>query len=81
MEIIAIFLFFMGLLASSFLWSFKKDKYWEGESKRCLNSFCERPKDWNSNGRVYSTGVALIVKGKEKKFVKQSKIRDIGLLD
>ena len=81
MEIIAIFLFFIGLLGLSFVWSFKKDKYWEDESKRCLNSFCERPKDWNSNGKVFSTGVALIIKDKEKKFVKQSKLKDIGILD
>lgn len=81
MEIISISLFFIGLLGLSFVWSFKKNKFWKNESKRCLNNFCEVDENWNSNGKVYSKGLAVIEENGKKRFIKQSKIIDIGLLN
>lgn len=70
-----------GLITSSLFWSFKKDKFWEKESDRCLNKFCEVDENWNSNGRVYTKGLTVIEKDGKKQFVKQAKLCDIGLLD
>ena len=39
MEILAIAFLFLGLLGASFLWSFKEDKFFKKEAKRCLNNF------------------------------------------
>ena len=58
--LIAIFTLFIGILGLSFLWSFKKDKFLENESDRCLNNFCEVDENWNSNGKLYTRGLAVI---------------------
>ena len=81
MEIIAIFFIFVGFLGVSFLWRFKKDKFLEKEAKRCLNDFCEVDENWNSKGRVYSKGLAVIEENGKKRFIKQAKVCDIGILD
>lgn len=81
MEILAIAFLFIGLLGASFLWNFKKDKFFEKEAKRCLNNFCEIDENWNSNGKVYTKGLAVIEENGKKRFVKQAKICDIGILN
>lgn len=79
--LIAIFTLFVGVLGLSFLWSFKEDRLLEKESKRCLNDFCEADENWNSNGKLYTRGLAVIEENGKKRFVKQAKVCDIGLLD
>lgn len=81
MEILAIALLFAGILGVTLVWSFKKHVFFEKEAKRCLNDFCEVDENWNSNGRVHSTGLAVIEKNGKKRFIKQSKVCDIGILD
>lgn len=81
MEILAIALFFIGLLGASFLWSFKEDKFFKKESKRCINNFCEVDENWNSNGKVFTKGLAVIEENGNKRFVKQAKVCDIGILN
>ena len=81
MEILAIVFLFTGLIGASFLWSFKKDKFFEKEAKRCLNDFCEVDENWNSNGKVYTKGLAVIEENEKKRFIKQAKVCDIGILN
>lgn len=81
MEILAIAFLFVGLLGASFLWSFKKDKFFEKEAKRCLKNFCEVDENWNSNGKVYTKGLAVIEENEKKRFIKQAKVCDIGILN
>lgn len=80
MEILAIVFLFSGIICASFLWSFKEDKFFKKEAKRCLNNFCEVDENWNSNGKVYSKGLAVIEEKGKKRFVKQAKVCDIGIL-
>ncbi|WP_148570672.1 hypothetical protein [Aliarcobacter cryaerophilus] len=81
MEILAIAFLFLGLLGASFLWSFKEDKFFKKEAKRCLNNFCEVDENWNSNGKVYTKGLAVIEENEKKRFIKQAKVCDIGILN
>lgn len=81
MEIIAILFIFVGFLAMSFLWTAKKDLFLEDEADRCLNNFCEVDESWDSQGRVYTKGLAVVEKDGKKRFVKQAKLCDIGILN
>ena len=70
---------------SSLLW-FKKSSFFEEEANRYLNKYCKADKNWNSRGRVYAKGLAILKEiGKSNKakikFVKQTKLYDIGLID
>jgi len=56
------------------------DPFLREEADRCLNHKCEADEDWNSQGRVYSEGLALIEKDGKKKFINQRKLADSGLL-
>lgn len=80
MEIIAILFVFAGFIAMSFLWTTKKDIFLESEADRCLNGLCEANESWNSNGRVYTKGLAVVEQDGNKRFVKQAKLCDIGIL-
>jgi len=64
----------------SLLWTLKKDVFLENEADRCLNNFCEVDKYWNSNGRMYTKGLTVIEENGNKRFVKQAKLCDIGIL-
>lgn len=77
---ILVFLFFLSL---SFTWSFRKNdftKLMRQEAKRCLNNY-EDDGTYSSKGRVYTKGFAVIEKNGEKKFIKQAKLCDMGLLE
>lgn len=52
------------------------------EAKRYFLKRNESNKSWHSNGRVYTNGIALIQnnKTKQKRFIKQSELCDIGIL-
>ena len=80
MEIIAIVLIFVGFLGVSFFWSGKKDRFLEDEANRCLNNFCEVDDTWSSKGCVYTKGLAVVEQDGKKRFVKQAKLCDIGIL-
>lgn len=84
MEIIALMLLpilFIGFfISASFLWKFKKDDFLASEADRCLNKFCEIDENWNSRGRVYTKGLALIEENGKRRFIKQAKLCDIGIL-
>mgnify|MGYP000190004163 CR=1 FL=1 len=80
MEIIAILLVFIGFIAMSFFWGSKKDRFLENEANRCLNNFCEVDSTWNSKSRLYTKGLAVVEQDGKKRFVKQAKLCDIGIL-
>jgi hypothetical protein len=82
MEIISILIFFLAALSTSFLWNFnKKNEFLENEADRNLNNFCEIDKNWNSNGKMYTKGLAVIMDEKGSyRFIKQAKLCDIGIL-
>ena len=80
LKILAIVLLFLGFLTSGLFWRFKKDPFLADEADRCLNHFCEADQNWNSNGRVYVTGLAVIEENGKKRFVKQKKLFDLGIL-
>lgn len=80
MELIGLLLLFVGLISAGLFWRFKRDDFLASESDRCLNKFCEVDSDWNSRGRVYTKGLAVIEKDGKKQFVKQAKLCDIGIL-
>jgi len=79
-------LILIGLFGLSLLLRFKKNSFFEKEANRYLNEYCEANEDWSSRGRVYAKGLAIL-KEIEKdnkvkiKFVKQTKLYDIGLID
>lgn len=81
MEIIGLLMLFIGLISVSLFWRIKKDAFLASESDRCLNSFCEIDSNWDSRGRVYTKGLAVIEKDGKKQFVKQAKLCDIGILN
>lgn len=81
MLILALILLLVGLLSSSLLWSFKKDPFLASGTDRCLNHFCEVDDSWSSRGRVYTRGLALIEVDGKKKFIRQAKLVDIGILE
>ena len=56
-------------------------KVFKKEAKRCLNNFCEVDENWNSNGKVYTKGLAVIEENEKKRFIKQAKVCDIGILN
>jgi len=57
------------------------DPFLRKKADRVLNHNAECTKNWNSEGRVYCTGLALItLKNGKKKFIKQSKLCDTGIL-
>jgi len=81
MEIIALLILFAGLISASLFWRSKKDDFLADESKRCLYNFCEVDANWNSRGRVFTKGLAVVEKNGKKQFVKQAKLCDIGILE
>lgn len=80
MEIIGLLILFVGFISAGLFWRFKRDDFLARESDRCLNRFCEVDNNWNSEGRVYTKGLAVIEKDGKKRFVKQAKLCDIGIL-
>lgn len=81
LKILALVLLFLGLLTSGLFWRFKKDPFLAKEADRCLNHFCEADENWNSKGRIYVTGLAVIEEDGKKRFVKQKKLFDLGILE
>lgn len=81
MEIIALLMLFAGFISAEFFWRLKKDDFLARESNRCLNGYCEVDSNWNSRGRVFAKGLAVIEKDGKKQFVKQAKLCDIGILE
>ena len=81
LKILALVLLFLGLLTSGLFWRFKKDPFLSKEADRCLNHFCEADENWSSKGRVYVTGLAVIEENGKKRFVKQKKLFDLGILE
>ena len=77
---IAVVLLVIGLLLANFLWSGKTNKRMESEAKRCLQNNCEADGTLHLEGRFYTKGLALIEQNNQLRFVKQSKLCDIGLL-
>lgn len=57
------------------------DPFLREEAVRVLFKNAEADKEWNSQGRVYTTGVALIkMPNGRKKFIKTAKLADSGIL-
>lgn len=81
MEFLAVILFFIAFISMSFFWRIKKDDFLASESNRCLNNFCQVDDNWNSNGKVYTKGLAVVQKDGKKQFIKQAKLCDIGILE
>ena len=81
MEFLAVILFFIAFISMSFFWRIKKDDFFASESNRCLNDFCQVDDNWNSNGKVYTKGLAVVQKNGKKQFIKQAKLCDIGILE
>lgn len=80
MEFIALLILYIGLLLDGFVWKFRKDDFLASEANRCLNHYCEAPKEWSSRGRLFSSGLAVIEENGKKRFVKQKKLCDLGIL-
>ena len=79
-------LFLISLSILSSLLRFKKNSFFEEEANRYLNEYCKADKNWSSRGRVSAKGLAILKEiGKDNKakirFVKQTKLYDIGLID
>ena len=72
--------FFMALLSASFVWSFRKDEFMEKEAKRCIGSYCEAGSDWSSNGKIYTNGFTIVEENGKKRYIKQAKLCDAGIL-
>lgn len=81
MKFLALCLLFIGLILSGLFWKFKKNKFLAEEADRCLNRYCEIDENWTSRGRVYVRGLAVIEENGGKRFVKQAKLFDIGILE
>ena len=79
--IFSLLLLFLGMLTAGMFWSFKKDIFLASESDRCLNHFCEVDDSWDSRGRMHTRGLALIEENGKKRFVKQAKLCDIGIME
>ena len=56
-------------------------KFKEEEARRCFYNYCETKEDWTPRGRIYTNGFAVLEDGGETKFIKQSKLCDLGILD
>lgn len=80
MEIIGLLILFVGFISAGLFWRFKRDDFLARESDRCLNRFCEVDSNWSSEGRIYAKGLAVIEEDGKKRFVKQAKLCDIGIL-
>ena len=81
MEYLSFGLLFLGLLSAGFLWNFgKKDAFLEEEANRCLNNFCKVEDNWDSEGKVFTNGVAFLKNKEQVEVIKQAKLYDIGLL-
>lgn len=80
MEFISLLLLFVGLIITGLFWRFKRDDFLASEADRCLNRHCEVDSNWSSQGRVYTKGLTVIEKDGKKRFVKQAKLCDIGIL-
>ena len=83
----AIFVFIIGamLLCIGILSMFRKNyvaKFKREEANRYLFEGNKIDDNWSSNGFIYTEGLALIEdkKTKEKTFLKQSELCDIGIL-
>ena len=79
--IVSMLLVFVAAICASFFWRIKRDDFLASESDRCLNKFCEAGEDWDSRGRMYTRGLAVIEESGKKQFVKQAKLVDIGILE
>ena len=80
-QIIGVISLFVGLFLFYKLNPINIDPFLRSEANRVLSKNSEINKSWNSQGRVYSTGVALItLKNGRKKFIKQAKLCDTGIL-
>lgn len=80
MEIIGLLILFIGFISAGLFCRFTRDDFLARESDRCLNKFCEVDSDWNSEGRMYAKGLAVIEENGKKRFVKQAKLCYIGIL-
>ena len=81
MLMLAFILLFLGLLSFNFFWRFKRDPFLASEANRCLNHSCEVNDNWTSRGRMYTRGLAVVEVDGKKKFIKQAKLVDIGILE
>ena len=69
---------FLSFLIASFVWESKEKSFLSKEEvNRCINN-----NSWSPNGRVYTEGFVVIKDdSNEAKFIKQTKLCDIGILD
>lgn len=59
----------------------KVDSFLRNEADRGLNQKFKKEDDWSSEGRVYTKGLSLTTqKNGRKKFIRQAKLADTGLL-
>lgn len=59
----------------------KVDSFLRSEADRGLNKKYTKDDNWSSEGRVYTKGLSLVTqKNGRKKFIKQAKLADTGLL-
>lgn len=78
---IAIIVLFIGLVTYSLVNSFDRSKDRYNEYRRIGNRFAEVDDGWNSKGRLYSSGLTVLRDGNRCRFIKQSKLVDLGILD
>ena len=74
---------FLSFLIASFVWKSKEKSFLSKEEvNRCINNNCSVNNSWSPNGRVYTEGFVIIKDdSNETKFIKQTKLCDIGTLD
>ncbi len=82
MSLIGIFFIIIGCYLLIEFMINSDDSFMKAEADRYLFKYNEKPKGWSSQGRVYTEGIALIEnrKTKQKKFIRQAELCDIGLL-
>lgn len=81
MTTIAIIVMFIGLVTFSLVNSFKSSKSERDEYRRIGSRFAEVDDDWNSKGRLYSSGITLLKDDDRCRFIKQGRLVDLGILD
>ena len=72
--------FIFSLTLAPLLTKKKTNKFLENEAERFFFKSSRVDNNWDSQGRVYTKGIAFIIKDGKKSIINQSKLADTGLL-
>lgn len=69
------------MIMASLVWSNDKRSSIASDTNRCINLNCSVDCNWSAKGRVYTECFVVTKESGKAKYIKQSRLCDIGILD